>query len=363
MPNGGSRSSEKRRRIDWSGVVPRIWSRKGEFSVGVAASLTAAGLAAVGGYFIVFVQGGGDAPENETHTEETVDAEPPTSPFIAVSGGAVDKAWNGVEEGSRYLGSHLRRGDTLGPGEYIASESLLTVLYMEDDGNVVLATKRRIIWETGTSGRGASQLKLEADGNLEIQAADGTALWDPQYLPDKAGPAEPGAFMASTATAQLVVEEDGNLVAYNSPDHAADGKWWEAGTAGRGSQLTLIGGANLTAGMELGADEYIHNLDTSTPHMLVLQGDGNLVIYSPGQVPVWSSETDTLDVVRVVVEQDGDVVFLDPDGRAVAHTDTGGNPDAFLRLGGDGNLVVYAREPGDDRPIWSRLDDELTRVS
>jgi hypothetical protein len=49
-----------------------------------------------------------------------------------------------------------------------------------------------------------------------------------------------------------------------------------------------------------------------------MQGDGNLVIYGPGDVPIWFSNT-------------------------------AGHPDSFLIVQNDGNVVIYSN----GRAIWS----------
>ena len=279
----------------------------------------------------------------------------------SISGGRIDEPWEGVSDGSHYRGDRLQQGESLRPGDYIASDNLMAMLHMEHDGNVILAVNERMVWETGTGGRGATQMELQDDGNLVVQASDGRAIWDPRDLPSDQDRAGHAAYLAATPTWQLVIGGDGNLVAFNSQDQAEGGSWWQSGTDGTFAQPTNTGDANLAVGEELLVGEYIRNLDTETPHAMVLQGDGNLVIHGPGRSYVWDSDTDTLDVMRLVVAHDGDVLFESADGEVIARTATDGHPDAFLRLGDDGNLVVYDREPGSDRAIWSRVRDELVR--
>lgn len=282
---------------------------------------------------------------------------------IARGGLLVDKpAWGGVDDGARYLGDRLRQGDVMKPGDYIASKNLMAVLYMQPDGNVVLAAFRRLIWETGTTDLDVAHIGLEDNGNLVVRSADGEAIWDPWSLPEDQRSLEPNAYESATSTAELVIQNDGNLVAYNSSNPARDGAWWDTETNGTTHEPLLITEAELSAGMSLEPNEYIRNIETSTPHALVFQDDGNLVLYEPGKIVDWDSNTDGIDVARVVVREDGDVVWESEAGDTALHTATAGYPDAYLRLGGDGNLVVYERVPGgDDRPIWSRNKNELVR--
>lgn len=43
--------------------------------------------------------------------------------------------------------------------------------------------------------------------------------------------------------------------------------------------------------------------------VLVMQGDGNLVIYTPGYVPVWNSGTNGHSGARLIVQTDGNLVI------------------------------------------------------
>lgn len=70
----------------------------------------------------------------------------------------------------------------------------------------------------------------------------------------------------------------------------------------------------LDPGQRLGSGGYL----AAGGYVLLMQGDGNLVLIAPGNRPTWSSRT-------------------------------GGNPGSVLVMQADGNAVVYA--PG-NRPVW-----------
>jgi nucleoid-associated protein YgaU len=82
-------------------------------------------------------------------------------------------------------------------------------------------------------------------------------------------------------------------------------------------------------------------------YKVILQDDGNLVLYS-GDQAVWSTETNGQNVVRAEVQKDGNFVLYTPD-KPVWHTDTKGAKDVRLILQDDRNLVLY----GFDGPAWS----------
>jgi hypothetical protein len=76
---------------------------------------------------------------------------------------------------------------------------------------------------------------------------------------------------------------------------------------------------------------------------LILQGDGNLVLYrTQVQQPLWSSGTAGQLVSYVEMQDDGNLVAYSSQRAAFWATGTDGNPGAFVVLQDDGNLVVYS---------------------
>jgi hypothetical protein len=76
-------------------------------------------------------------------------------------------------------------------------------------------------------------------------------------------------------------------------------------------------------------------------HRLVMQGDGNLVLYRQSGVPKWATGTDGRQIGAANMQGDGNLVLYDPTG-AVWATGTDGNPGAVLVMQDDGNLVIYS---------------------
>lgn len=83
---------------------------------------------------------------------------------------------------------------------------------------------------------------------------------------------------------------------------------------------------------------------------LVLQEDGNLVLYDQDQQPVWASGTDGQQVSTATMQEDGNFVLSSPAGDPVWASDTYGNNRAYLVLQDDRNLVVYSAEGA---PLWA----------
>jgi hypothetical protein len=79
-------------------------------------------------------------------------------------------------------------------------------------------------------------------------------------------------------------------------------------------------------------------------HVLAMQEDGNLVLYSLGK-PVWASFTDGQQVDRLIMQDDGNLVaYPKPDsapGESVFTTNTFGNGPSRLVMQDDRNAVIY----------------------
>src|SRR5687767_1445785 len=99
---------------------------------------------------------------------------------------------------------------------------------------------------------------------------------------------------------------------------------------------------------QLSVDEEL--MSTNTWVRLVLQGDGNLVLYRTqvGQA-LWASDTFGRMVSRVVMQGDGNLVAYSAQGEPLWDTGTYDHPGARLVLQDDGNLVIYDAAQS---PLW-----------
>ncbi|MCA9709602.1 MAG: hypothetical protein KDK70_27435, partial [Myxococcales bacterium] len=75
---------------------------------------------------------------------------------------------------------------------------------------------------------------------------------------------------------------------------------------------------------------------------LVMQQDGNLVLYKAGGQPLWHTSTYGQSASGTVMQEDGNLVLYGTNGAALWHAGTHGHPGAWLALQDDGNLVVYS---------------------
>lgn len=87
---------------------------------------------------------------------------------------------------------------------------------------------------------------------------------------------------------------------------------------------------------------------------LVMQGDGNLVLYQRlrggRNRAMWASGTDGRQVSVCILQLDGNVVLYDAEVRPIWDSGTGGRSISQLVVQDDGNLVLY--QP-DGTPVWS----------
>jgi hypothetical protein len=103
--------------------------------------------------------------------------------------------------------------------------------------------------------------------------------------------------------------------------------------------VTLVRSDQLFAGQSLRPGQFL--LASNAQYSLIMQGDGNLVLYSTTRA-TWNSGTQGHpDVLYTVMQGDGNLVIYKQGGIAIWNSHTQGNPGAWLAMQGDGNLVIY----------------------
>lgn len=107
----------------------------------------------------------------------------------------------------------LPRGAALAGGEAVASPNLAATLIMQTDGNLVLYSRSRAVWDAHTAGHAGAAAAVSAAGALVVTAAGGGAV----------------LFATPAGGARLVVQDDCNLVLYA----AGGAPVWASGTAGQ----------------------------------------------------------------------------------------------------------------------------------
>jgi hypothetical protein len=74
--------------------------------------------------------------------------------------------------------------------------------------------------------------------------------------------------------------------------------------------------------------------------ILAMQVQGNLVLYFQGKA-LWSTDTIGSGVNRMIMQSDGNLVLYTASGTAVWNSGTGGRHGSLLAIQNDGNLVIY----------------------
>jgi hypothetical protein len=91
---------------------------------------------------------------------------------------------------------------------------------------------------------------------------------------------------------------------------------------------------------------------------LVMQNDGNLVLYRSGGKTRWATGTAGRTVSKAIMQPGGDFVLLGPGGAFIWSTQTHGHPGSHLVVQDDGNVVIY--DPA-GKPIWATHTDIVHR--
>ena len=112
----------------------------------------------------------------------------------------------------------------------------------------------------------------------------------------------------------------------------------------------------LRAGESLGIDQKLTS--SNGKYTLIMQGDGNLVLYTESNTPVWATRTEGKGAVRASLQDDGNLVLYTKEVErrfrrdvpvAVWASHTSGE-NVRLILQDDRNLVIYT---ADGRALWT----------
>lgn len=104
----------------------------------------------------------------------------------------------------------------------------------------------------------------------------------------------------------------------------------------------------LRPGERLVANNSEFRVSNNGSYKLVMQQDGNLVLYK-GNTPLWASNTDGVAVDFCIMQDDGNLVLYGFASNAVWASNTNGQPGSFLVVQDDGNVVIYRP----NFPVWA----------
>lgn len=98
-------------------------------------------------------------------------------------------------------------------------------------------------------------------------------------------------------------------------------------------------GNQIASETRLNAGDYLKSPDSR--YSLVMQSDGNLVLYSADTAPIWNSGTAGRSGSYAVMQNDGNLVVYSASNSPLWWSGSWGNGASTLKLQNDGNLVVY----------------------
>ncbi len=173
--------------------------------------------------------------------------------------------------------------------------------------------------QTGSNNDVENKLIMQGDGNLVLYS-NGKATFSSRTN------GMPGA--------TAVLQDDRNLVVYYQGRAV-----WASGTAMTNASSFYDTAQNYEAGY-LEPGWFLQSANRRCK--LVMQGDGNLVLYTSRGV-VWASRTNGNPGASAVMQVDGNIVVYSSAGKVLWHSGTARNVRGanVLSLQNDGNLVLY----------------------
>jgi hypothetical protein len=238
--------------------------------------------------------------------------------------------------------SGLSPGQELGVGQQLQDGPF--ILAMQGDGNLVEYVSEPngqlyALWASGTVGHPGAVAVMQSDGNLVIYL-NGSPLWNTGTY------GHPGA--------AFILWTDGSMFIAN-----ASGLLWGVGPgpfSGNFSQLVPSGSNELTAGTGLFDGQTI----TAGKYQLVLQADGNLVVYTQAGSPLWNTGTWGQPGDSLTMQSDGNLVIYNLHGKPIWSSGTFGHPGAFALMQSDANFVVYSSS---NQPLWASNSEQTLYAS
>ncbi|MFF7632722.1 glycoside hydrolase domain-containing protein [Kitasatospora sp. NPDC008050] len=190
---------------------------------------------------------------------------------------------------------------------------------------------------------------------------------------------DPG-YSISSASMKLVMQGDGNLVAYAVVGGNQGPAMWSTGTSGNpGAYALMQNDGNLVVYRPNGTAAWSSSTWYGGGTYATVQDDGNFVVYQPNGGPstggaLWSSGTNSIGstfnggnwltsghwtkgtLTSLLMQADGNlVIYRNRDGSALWSSNSSGNPGAYMIMQNDGNLVVYRAGGGASTggALWS----------
>lgn len=224
----------------------------------------------------------------------------------------------------------IEPGTQINKNEYILGPYNKSRLVLSRDGSLNYdVSLSKNVWRADASGPSAQRLIFQTDGNLVLYDNNNNPLWS--------------SLTAGNIGSKLIFQSDGNLVLYDSDNRAL----WATHTV-HYPEYSRYATTTLSTG-RLYKGQAIETANRK--YRLILQTDGNLVLYDNNNRALWASWTDGKKASFLAMQPDGNLVLYDNEQMPIWSTHTSGkSTNARLIVQPDGNLVLYS---GAMTPLWN----------
>lgn len=224
-------------------------------------------------------------------------------------------------------GVELKANDTMSVGTSLVSSNGKYRLTFQQDGNAVLYTKEgHVLWLTNTYGTNAHYLTLTESGEIIISDDKNLPIWSTQKKGQEAK--------------HLVLQDDGNLAVYTKSNKLLWSRYSSTLEGKKKSEIHV--GQRLNIGSSLISDNQLYRLDVQT--------DGNVTIYHTRKDRiVWSTNTYGLNTTHLILQYDGNLVIYDTNHKGLWVSRTYGSKSQRLKLLNNGKLAILST---DGKQIW-----------
>lgn len=204
---------------------------------------------------------------------------------------------------------------------------------------------------------GAKFLTLVDPGYLEIKDASNNTIWT-NKIGTKPMKRDNEAWVSYAQNVDFVLQDDGNAVVLR------DGKaMWTSNDWPSHSSTQFLTCCSLSKGSFLNVGDSLSPANGMVT--LTMQGDGNLILTHKMFGPIWGSNTwsssNPPDIDKVILQEDGNLVVYGRNGNArwASGTDKRWNENVELRVQGDGRAVIYSNgkqiwDTGIPNDMWGR---------
>lgn len=222
----------------------------------------------------------------------------------------------------------ITSGTALRRGEKVTSPNGLYTLTQQTDGKLVLSKPgNRALWTLNTAGTWTT---MATNGRLTSYDY-AKPLWNTN----------------GTGAAEARVQNDGNLVVYRLSDKAAT---WASRTTQRTAPAQVTTPTStLTSGRALYRGGRMITSPNGSYSAFVRPTTGELVVKRTGGPIVWTTGAKKSD--WLVLQADGNLVLYNSNGAPVWASGTAGKGTSRLVMQNDGNLVLYRTSTG--KATWS----------